>query len=48
MVRDIMTMRLVRKANEQKTRWGTFPNLALITCVHKTYCADYLMYYKER
>ena len=32
MVRDIMTMRLVRKAKVQNTRWVWDPNLALITC----------------
>ena len=30
-VRDIMTIRLVRKANTQNTRWVPLPNLALIT-----------------
>ena len=30
-VRDIMTIRLVRKAKVQKTKWVPFPNLALIT-----------------
>ena len=30
-VRDIITMRLVKKAKVQKTRWVLAPNLALIT-----------------
>ena len=30
-VRDIMTIRLVRKAKVQKTKWVPFPNLAFIT-----------------
>ena len=32
MVRDIITIRLVRKAKVQNTRWVGDPNRALITC----------------
>ena len=33
MVRDIITIRLVRKAKVQNTRWVGDPNRALITCI---------------
>ena len=33
MVRDIMTMRLVKKAKVQKTRWVLDPKRALMTCI---------------
>ena len=32
-VRDIITIRLVRKAKVQNTRWVGDPNRALITCI---------------
>ena len=35
MVRDIMTMRLVKKAKVQKTRWVFDPKRALMTCRSK-------------
>ena len=33
MVSDIMTMRLVKKAKVQKTRWVLDPKRALMTCI---------------
>ena len=41
-VRDIITIRLVRKAKVQNTRWVRDPNLALITW-RKSVCASYLI-----
>ena len=35
MVSDIMTMRLVKKAKVQKTRWVLEPKRALMTCRSK-------------
>ena len=37
MVRDIMTMRLVKKAKVQKTRWVLDPKRALMTCISRTF-----------
>ena len=40
-VRDIITIRLVRKAKVQNTRWVGDPNRALITCIKINYQSVY-------